>query len=453
MLKETDRWIAGDQYGLAMPADPAALRDGGPQFLTDAFRVAGTLTADNVVTGITEFREVAGGSTGRKVALTVEYDKAAVGLHTDLFVKFSRDLDNPIRDRGKTQMEPEVRFASLSRVPGFPIAVPHVQFGDYHRRSGTGILITERIRHGEKGIERQFHKCLDYELPEPLDHYRALLTALARLAGTHRSGRLPAGLTSHFPPDAEAATVADRAPLSPEKLGRRLTQLAEFATAHPGLLPGHVGSPEFVARLREDVPRIAHHEDTVARQLATDSDYVALCHWNANIDNAWFWRGADDVLHCGLMDWGCVSQMNLGMAIWGAMSGAETEMWNRHLDELLHLFVAEVRRCGGPELDPDRLRRHTLLYATVMGVAWLLDVPALIRKRFGADIPANRTDPRIKDDESVRAPLQMLSNLLNLWERHRPGDLLDDLAVADTPRTARNQVGLLEHSICDPFCL
>src|SRR5262249_33244925 len=112
---------------------------------------------------------------------------------------------------------------------------------------------------------------------------------------------------------------------------------------------------------------------------------------------------------------------------------AETGMWNRHLDELLHLFVAEVHRCGGPNLDPDRLGRHTLLYAAVMGVAWLLDVPALIRKRFGADLPGSRGDPRIKDDEGVRAPLQMLSNRLSLWERHRPGDLLDAALAEGTP--------------------
>ena len=60
-----------------------------------------------------------------------------------------------------------------------------------------------------------------------------------------------------------------------------------------------------------------------------------------------------------------------------------------------------------------------------MGVAWLLDVPALIRKRFGAAAPDGRTDPRIRNDESVRGPLQMLSNLLSLWERHCVGDLLD----------------------------
>ena len=422
---EDHRWVTGDQSGLAFPADPASLRDGGARFLTDAFRASGILTDGNAVTGITNFAEVRGGSTGRKVMLSVEYDLAAPGLHADLFVKFSRDLDNPVRDRGKTQMEPEVRFASLSRAPGFPIAVPSAFFGDYHQRSGTGILITERIRFGDNGIERQYHKCLDYEMPEPLEHYRALLSALARLAGTHRSGRLPAAQTAHFPLDVQAATVGERAPLSGEKLERRVNELAEFTETHPGLLPANVGSPEFLGRLRDDVLRLAHHEHTVTSQLANDADYVALCHWNANIDNAWFWRDTDDVLHCGLMDWGCVSQMNLGMAIWGAMSAAETELWEIHLDELLQLFVTEVDRHGGPPLDPFRLRRHTLLYAAAMGVAWLLDVPALIRKRFDT-VPSTRKDPRIRDDESVRAPLQMLSNLLSAWERHHVGDMLVD---------------------------
>jgi hypothetical protein len=123
--------------------------------------------------------------------------------------------------------------------------------------------------------------------------------------------------------------------------------------------------------------------------------------------------------------------MNMGMAFWGAMSGAETGMWNEHFDELLEVFVAEVQRYGGPRLDADRLRRHTLLYAAVMGVAWLLDVPALIHKRFGTAAPESRMDPRIRDDEGVRAPLQMLSNLLSLWQRHRVGDLLDEALAED----------------------
>jgi hypothetical protein len=42
----------------------------------------------------------------------------------------------------------------------------------------------------------------------------------------------------------------------------------------------------------------------------------------------------------------------------------------------------------------------------------------LIRSRFGeAARTLSRKDPRIKDDESVRAPLQMLTNALNLWKQ------------------------------------
>jgi hypothetical protein len=62
MRTETHRWVTGDQFGVAFPADPAALRSGGARFLTDTFRASGVLAVDNTVAGVTEFREVAGGS-------------------------------------------------------------------------------------------------------------------------------------------------------------------------------------------------------------------------------------------------------------------------------------------------------------------------------------------------------------------------------------------------------
>ena len=178
------RWVTGDQFGVAIPADPAALDGGGARFSPTRFapRVCSRTTTASRASP-SSARSPAAARAARSCCRSNTHEPAP-GLHTDLFVKFSRDFDNPIRDRGKTQMEPEVRFAALSRAPGFPIAVPRVLFGDYHRPSGTGILITERIRFGNNGIERQYHKCLDYEMPEPLEHYRALLTALARLAGT-----------------------------------------------------------------------------------------------------------------------------------------------------------------------------------------------------------------------------------------------------------------------------
>jgi hypothetical protein len=414
----TDRWVTGDHLGLSIPADPDALRAGGTAFLTEAFRAYG---ADSPVTRIIRFDEVPGGSTGRKVRLDVEYQRP--GAATELFVKFSRDFDSPIRDRGKTQMESEVLFAQLTREPGFPITVPANHFADYHRDTGTGLLISERIRFGSNGIEHQYHKCLDYEMPEPVEHYRALVTALGRLVGAHRSGRIPVG--DQFPVDMQAAQVGERTPMTPEQLGRRLDRLVEFAAICPDLLPTNAVSPEFLSRLSGDAPRFLQQEPAIWARLADQPDYIALCHWNANVDNAWFWRDADNALHCGLMDWGCAGQMNVAMALWGAMSGAETELWDNHLDELLLLFADEIRRCGGPELDLSELRRQIMLYVGIMTVAWLLDIPALIRKRFGdAAATLKRADPPIKDDESVRAPLQILTNALNLWDTQRFGELL-----------------------------
>jgi hypothetical protein len=41
----------------------------------------------------------------------------------------------------------------------------------------------------------------------------------------------------------------------------------------------------------------------------------------------------------------------------------------------------------------------------------------------------------------VRAPLQMLSNLLNLWERHHLGDLLDAALADSGPRLPEGDEG------------
>ena len=404
-----DRWVTGDQSGLSFPADPATLRNAGVPFLTNAFQTP--------VSEMTRCEEVTGGSTGRKMLLDVEYADAQCGLPTELFVKFSRDFDDPVRDRGRTQMESEVKFALLSLAPGFPIVVPRTLFADYHRATGTGILISQRITFGVNGIEPQYLKCLDYEMPRPADHYRALLTSIARLAGAHRSGRLPTDLTDEFPVDLRAATVGEPPPLTPERLHRRIARLAEFADAYPGLLPDNVRSRGFLDRLAIEAPLVLQNEAAVWRCLAEATDYIALSHWNANVDNAWFWTGDDGEMCCGLMDWGCVSQLNVAMAIWGAMSAAEIDLWDDHFDEFLQLFCDEVVVSGGPTLDPAALKRQVMLYALLMGVRWLMDVPALIRSRIpdgGAAI--RRTAPAIKSDESVRAPLQMLSNVLNLWE-------------------------------------
>jgi hypothetical protein len=422
------RWAVGDVTGLPIPADAAALRDGGPRYLTEAFARFGALAPDNSVTGLTEFAEVSGGSTGRKLLLTVEYEHP--GPRRELFVKFSRDLDDPARDHGRTQMESEIRFASLSRDAAFPIIVPDAMFADYHAESGTGVLITERIPFGANGIEPQHAKCMDYVMHDPIEHYRTLLTAVATLAGTEQAGRLRSNSTSAFGTDIEALSVGERIPATAERLVRRVDRLAEFAANHPGLLPANVRAAAFLARLRFELPRLLEVEPYVWRYLRERTEYVALCHWNANVDNAWFWRDADGVLNCGLMDWGCVGRMNVAMALWGALCSAETALWNHEFDALLALYADVFRANGGAELDVVALRAQVVLYAGVMTMTWLMDVPSYVTAAVSdLDATTTRMAPGIRNAESVRCRLQMLTNALNLWESSDVNGLLSAISA------------------------
>jgi hypothetical protein len=323
-------------------------------------------------------------------------------------------------------METEVRLASLSRLPGFPVAVPKCYFADYHQTTGTAILITERIAFGSGPIERLYGKCLDYELPEPLEHYQAIVKALAKLAGTHQAGHLHDSVTHLFPFNRDECVARDPIPYSALRLQNRVARYADFAAEFPQLLPQNITSPKFVAQLADTVPRFVEHENAIKQFLYSKPEFIALCHWNANIDNAWFWRNARGEIECGLFDWGRADQMNVALAIYGCLSGAEPELWNYHLDALLALFVDEFARCGAALLDPDELRLHLHLATAMMGLAYIMDAPPIIRAQI-PDLAAvrSRFDTRLKENENARVPLHMMTMLLNQWQTRDFGLVLD----------------------------
>lgn len=436
MVAEID-WIGGDLLGHDLPAHADSLREAGVAYLTRAFQAAGSLARDNRVTEITHFRPWPGGSTGSKLAISLRYERTEPDLPEHLFVKFSRDFDDPIRDRGKVQMESEVRFALLSRIRDFPVAVPRCLFADYHLASGTGILITDRIAFGANGIEPQYPKCRDYDLPDPLPYYEALVTALGRLAGRHRAGAFPEDAMQHFAPEKSNLAVSDRKPYAPQQIRNRLDRLAEFAARHPRLFPTHLTDAAFLDCVALDGARISGQADALATALHGTPRLTALCHWNANIDNAWFWRNADGQLSCGLMDWGNVGQMNMALALAGCLMAAEPDFLIRNLDHLFHRFASEVEANGGGAVDLATLTDHFALYIASSGLTWLLDAPALIARTVPElDDVEDRFDPRIADEESPRSQLHMLTVFLTLWKVLDFGGRLDRVvnpAVAELP--------------------
>lgn len=425
---EPPTFVRGDATGLAIPSRGESLRTAGESFLTDAFRAFGSISARNRIARITRFESFRGGNSGEKLLLSVEYQHAESNLHTDLFVKFSRDFTDVFRDRRRNELEGEVRLAALSRLPAFPIQTPAAYFADFHRESGTGILITQRIAYGSGNIEPLHPKCRDHELSEPLAYYRVIVSTLARLAAAHKSGLLSREVEASFPFDPARAVGDDPIPGDERELRERVRRIGAFAASCPRLLPAHLAAPAFLARLEGDAVRFLRHEASVKRFLHADRDYIALCHYNANIDNAWFWRESSGALGCGLLDWGRVRQMNVAYALWGSLCGASLDIWDNHLEELLSLFVAELHAHGGPQLDVTELKLHLDFYVATMGLATMIEAPALVLSRLPEAATAQGAlDPVFLKDDVARGFLHVFTAFLHLWQTHDFGAGLDRL--------------------------
>lgn len=427
MRSHPEDWERGDLRGFEFPIQLDALRAAGPTFLTKAFRAAGSIDSTNSISAITELEPFSGGSTGRKALVSVTYEHPDPQLPERLFVKFSRDLEDEVRDRGKRQMESEVRFALLSRIPDFPVAVPRCLFGEYHAESGSGILISERIAFGVDGIERHYAKARDYEIEDVGAHYDVLVSTLARLAGSHRAGKFPDEMMVHFERGTERVRAREAKPFTVDQVEGRIARYADFATRFPQLLPAPIRSDGFIDLLLKEVPRSLEHNDHLLRALHDSAvELFAFCHWNANIDNAWYWRDPNGDLACGLMDWGNVGVINLVTALSSALVFAEPDFLIKNLDHFFYLFSDVFAIAGGGRLDPAVLKLQFSLQMVAGGLRWPLAIVPLIERQV-PDLASvtGRFDPRIADDEFLRTQLHLLTAYLMLWQASDPSGLID----------------------------
>jgi len=402
----------GDATGIVMPASSDALAADATGFLTRAFHAYGNLGEDNAVAAVTRLEAFAGGNSGHKALIDVVYARPAPSLPTRLFAKFSRDFEDPFRDRRRFELDGEVRLAALSRHPRFPVAVARPMFGDFEAATGTGLLITERISFGEGAIEPLRAKCMDRLLPDPLEYYRVLVSAQARLAAAHLSGALSPEVDALFPYDRLAAE-ADLPIISDAAVLR-----GKLSSAHPHLFPP--GLARRMPDLEAEALAIHAREAEVRRFLQSDPRLVALAHWNTNIDNAWFWRGPDGALDSGLLDWGMVRVMNLTTGLWGGLSASDTDFLPRELPGLLAHWRAELAAHGGPDLPGDLVDRHFDLSLAITGLSLMLDLPALVTARLPNIAEASGPhDPLLRRDKVVEGFLLVTSNFLALWSQRR----------------------------------
>jgi hypothetical protein len=419
------RWVAGEIFGLEIPADAETLLSSGTDFLTRAFHASGALGAGNRVSRIVEAEELFGGGTGKKLLLTLAYESPAPNVPEQLFIKFSRNFDNELWDRGRFMMISEANFAVLSRSPDFPVTVPACLFADIEPESGTGLIISERINYGRDGVEALYPKCMDYTVPAPVEHYKAILRGLARLSGAHRGGRLSPNFDKKFPYQREQASAMFTVHTPEEKLIQRADRMFDFIGRYPKLFPDNVHAPAFREQFIRDIPDVVAAQGRIGEILYGNS---AFAHWNANIDNCWFWRDAKGTLQCGFMDWANAGQISVAQSVSGAISGAEPSVWNEHLDELLTVYIEEFAAQGGPRLSLDELRLHSLLIVVVGGVAYSMNAPIAIERDIkDIDTVESYRDDRFREHENARIQLHMMTKMLNVWQTRKLGDVVRGL--------------------------
>lgn len=409
--------VTGDHSGIVFPVSYAELEAGGAPMLTRLFREIGALSEDNAVTAIPHWREFFGGGMGRKIAIDVAYARDE-GLPTRLFAKFTREFGDPLRELFSPVMDPEVRFALLSRRADFPLHVPRCMFGDYNAASKTGLLITERIPYGEEGIEPALEKCVDYEIPDPLPYYQAQTRAIARLAAYHRAGHFGDAVERAFPFNPHNEALLKVIPFDRDGLLAKLAKLKDFAARAPQLLPDGLHDPVFLDAFGAGALQLLDKERALWQKLYGHDDAIALVHWNMNPDNAWFWRDADGVMQSGQLDWGGVGQANLAQSYFGMLCAAETDFLAQHDADLQALLLGEYARLGGPAVDPAAFDLDVKIAIGLLGTAWMLDAPALVE----AELPeytdlSDRTDPRLRALFLPRAQLQLLCLFLSEWRR------------------------------------
>jgi len=425
------RSVPGEHLGVTFPTSVKELLLQGPAFLTEAFHAAGSLLLDNRVTAITDWREVALGGMGRKLAFTVAYERPDPTLHTDLFAKFPRDFGDPLRDVFSEWMAPEIRFALLSRDPVFPIRVPRCYFADFDPATMSGLLITEQIPYGRDGIELCPDKAADYELADPLVHYQAVTRAMARLAAHQRLGSFGDRIDVAFP--IEAAGHELRPQVEAAEMRAGMTGLKRFAEQYPQLFDDGLGEAALLQSIADNALMLLELAPQIVDWIGAQRDYLGLCHSNLNLDNGWFWRDGTGELEVGLLDWGNVGQMPFARAIIGMICCAETDFVRAHRDGLIDLFADEFQRHSAASLDPAILKLTVKLALPLLALGWMGDIGPLIETMVPdlATVP-DRFDPRIRNDVVVRSQLRGLMIILSEWRANDVGGMLRAIA-AGTP--------------------
>lgn len=469
VMENHDKVSPGAIYGLEFPWNEATLERMGPEWLTKAFHTVGSMDKDNKVTKIILEKKikVTTGNNGGKFLFEVRYAKPDPDLHTKLFAKVPFPYEGVTKnDRLSSSVNKQP--AELYEINAYryleatlPMKTPRFYFGDISNTTSNWILITERIdffdfdgnNFGKPSgeiprplppfvIEGPYDKCIDTgNLRGDHEEYYLLLTRVgAKMAGLAKSGQMGSEelLMTSFRacPDHNNPALWGMNPVAASgeppqhcltKVNMGIEMFSDWARA---IFPPYVCTDAFKSKFRTTMLTLNAYAAEVGYWMHMNNDYTALGHMNLNVDNAYFWRDADGKLDCGVFDWGGMGTSSYGVKLWWFYYCMDYEVLAAGLPKFCQTFCEEYKSNGGPELDPEELRKMIIISGINQMPGLVAAVPQIIKmcpKKHWPEIK-DRYDPRISlnvDGKStLRTYLHCMNNVVRVIEEMNGAEIL-----------------------------
>eukprot|EP00933_Yihiella_yeosuensis_P060632 TRINITY_DN63383_c0_g1_i1.p1 TRINITY_DN63383_c0_g1~~TRINITY_DN63383_c0_g1_i1.p1 ORF type:complete len:643 (-),score=157.06 TRINITY_DN63383_c0_g1_i1:176-2104(-) len=388
--------LKGEMYGLPVPPTLADLEKMGADWLTRAFHAAGTLSKDNSVKRVVEFKRLscegqdAAGGAGPKAFLAVEYAKADKDLHTQLFVKLPWAVDGPkelggdafYRWKISCNVDNDGQEVTIYRYLGpiFPFRIPKYYFADICRENTNYVLITERIPFGKNDSDTKrkpyellpvAEKYFDFNLEPRMRYemYYCIMKAQARMAAWDKIGKF-----DMVPPDVRGASMAPPAPgnfpfplqlpAKKRETMKRTGQMCEklwreyLGDLAKKCYPPEYSDPAFLDAIGKCATETVPYKDDIALYGFLFPEMIALQHPNLQSDNAFYWRRDDGETDCGIIDWGGCAPGHFAHKLQASVTSAEGDVLDEHEDGLIQCFIDEYYRECGIQLNFEEFRRQ-----------------------------------------------------------------------------------------------
>lgn len=187
----------------------------------------------------------------------------------------------------------------------------------------------------------------------------------------------------------------------------------------PHVFPKEYMEKSFLARFFKEARGMSYYVPEMSFYSQMMPEYFSLCHPNAQVDNAFYWRDDNGDMQAGLLDFGGIGHNAIPNCVANGWIGAEVDMMDEHEQKLTHFFIDEFEKASGNKLSFDEFYLHLklahgcVLFGCFANARWLKNI---MKPEEWKSIKT-RKDRKIDDIFLVRVYFVQVEMFLGMWKK------------------------------------